>query len=344
MRPGNGLSWIVPFVLACLPSCCVPQSGKQAFKEIIINKNDLSRFVNPECVDTLLTAAQDSNMTMHIIDDKLCLLFFKKENRPLKIEIWNLSQDSRFYSYQSENDHLIMPFATFSWNSILIHDVLKQKTVSIEIDRASSEPGYSPTVRQSNLSAINILPWGSRQVFLNDYSYVDGIPRVCFTDKKWNYKEKHKYSFNSSNVVHGELVCDQERTRIAYIPSNDSKIEIMGGKGEKEIIVDFFHATKQEVISVNRENGVFYVFRFPPILCFSKACAGHDSFLAGYIDDDGNHSVAILDWNGNLLGGFKVWGEIRDLSYSEDEKTIYVFERIGDHDYLIKYMSPIVYQ
>lgn len=329
--------------MTCLPSCSVPGGGKQAVRINSISKSDLSKFGLPLYVDTLQTADPDSNLIMHVVDDKLCKLYFKKEGRPLRIEIGNLSRDTILYSYQSEKNQFIMPFAKFSWNSILVHDVLRLKTALIDIYTASGTPDYSPIVRTSNLSAIEILSWGDRQVFLNDYSYVDGIPRVCFTDKKWNYKQKQKYSFNSSNVVHGELICNNERTKLAYIPSNDNKIEIMGENGKKEIILDFFHEKKQAVAAVKRNKGILYVFRFPPVLCFSKACAGRRSFIAGYIDDDGKHSVAIIDWNGILLGGFKVAGEIMDLSYSKDEKTIYTFERAGNQDCLIKYDSPIVF-
>lgn len=343
MLPSRLSSWILVISLACLPSCSVPSDGKQAVKIITIRKSDLSKFVDPIDVDTLQTANPDSNLIMHVVDDKLCKLYFKKESRPLRIEIGDLSRDTILYLYQSEKNQLIMPFAKFSWNSILVHDPLRLKTVLIDVYKASGTSDYSPIERTSNLSAIEILSWGDRQVFLNDYSFIDGIPRICFTDKKWNYKQKQKYSFNSSNVVHGVLICNNTHTKLAYIPSNDNKIEIMGGKGEKEIILDFFHEKRQAVAAIKRDKGVFYVFRFPPVLCFSKACAGNRSFIAGYIDDGGNHSVAIIDWNGNLLGGFKVAGEIMDLSYSKDEKSIYTFERTGNKDCLIKYESPFVF-
>lgn len=335
------VNWLLQLILVCLPSCSIHEDGKQTVKEITVGKEELYRFPHIANADTLLKADPDSNMTMHMVNGRLCELYYKTDNRPLRLEIRDLAESTILYSYQSEADNLLMPFYDFSWNTLLIHDVLREKTVSIDLEKASTCSDFTPTVKSSNISAIRILPWGERQVFLNDYSYVEGVPRVRFSDRKWNYREKHNYTFNSANVVSGNLICDNKLTRIVYVPTNDNKIEILGKNGEKMAIMVFYHEKKQEVSAIENDNGILYAFRYPPVLCFSKACAGKDSFLAGYIDDDGNHYIAIIDWDGHLLGGIKVNGEIRDLSYEEDGRYIYSFERIDDHDYLIKYISPL---
>ena len=107
-------------------------------------------------------------------------------------------------------------------------------------------------------------------------------------------------------------------------------------------MIQLYHETRQEIASFDLNGTTIYAFKSPAVECFSSACGGFNTFVAGYIDDDRNHSIVVFDWEGHLLGIFKVGGEIKDLSYSEDEKNIYAFERIDNFYYLIKYSVPLI--
>lgn len=327
--------------LPCLPSCSNVQVGKHAVKEIIVGQNELSSLKIPATSDTLCKEEGNLNMITHISGNNLCKLYYKETTRPLKFEIWNMDGDSKLYSYDAGDDLPLMPFATFSQDYLTLHDILSQKTVVINIAEASENIEYVPVNRPSDINSSRILPWGERLVFLNDYSFVDGIPRVLFSNRKWNYKEKKNYRFNSTNVVHGSLIRKEDMSKIAYVPSNDNTIELLDNQGRKETLLIFYHEKKQGIGSFDNNGITVYAYKFPPVPCFSSACAGKNSFIAGYVDDNGNHSIVILDWDGNLLGGFNVNGEILDLSFSEDENTIYSYEHIGNYEYLIAYNSPL---
>ena len=103
---------------------------------------------------------------------------------------------------------------------------------------------------------------------------------------------------------------------------------------------EFYHEKKQDIAANEIDGITFYAYRFPAVLCFSKAAPGTSSFIAGYIDDNENQSIVTIDWEGSILTGFKVNGAIKQLSYSEEENRIYSFEQIGDNNYLIVYNNP----
>ena len=197
---------LILFATACLSSRSNGRDGKCAVKEIIIGQSDLFALGISSASDTLCKEADDLNMIMHIYKENLCKLYYKETTRPLKFEIWNMDGDSKLYSYDAGDDLPLMPFATFCHEFLTIHDILSKKTTVINIEEASKNPSYTPVIRTSDINSSRILPWGERLVFLNDYSFVDGIPRVLFSNRKWNYKEKKNYRFNSTNVVHGSLI------------------------------------------------------------------------------------------------------------------------------------------
>ena len=326
----------------CLPSCTIRHGGRQTCKELFIGKESLSSFDCRIPCDTVQEAEGNSDLTMYVADGKLCKRFFPNKDRPMTLEIRELDQEELLYSYVTNEDHLVLPIRTWCSNQLIIHDQVAMKTLVFDLGKAAKDSAYTPEKRNSNIMSSRVLPWKDGLIFLNKSSYINGIPRVCFSDKTWNYHERHKYSFNSHNVVHGELICRENHPHcIAYVPENDNTIEILDEKGRIIIKTEFYHESKQAVDTINQQGITVYVFKWPPVICFSSACAGNNTFIVGFVDDVGTHSVAILDWEGNMLGGFKVGGEIRELSYSKDERTIYAYERIGDHDFLIKYESPL---
>lgn len=342
MRPLRNTLFRLPAYVILLTLICVSCStdrNERQINSIQIGSDALSGFPMAASVDTLLSVPVESDVTVYYINGKICKVFFKKNDRNLKLEIWDCKGVRCLYEYGSE-ERLLMPFVTRSWDSFIIHDRMLLKTVVINIEEAVNIPCYTPESKPSNIESSRILPWKDRQVFLNGFSFLESVPRVCFSDKKWNYTEKKNYKFNSSNVVHGELICKKDYSKIAYVPSNDNNIEILDEKGRKKTVISFYHEKKQDIAANEIDGITFYAYKFPAVLCFSKAAPGTASFIAGYIDDNENQSIVTIDWEGNILTGFKVNGAIKQLSYSEDENRIYSFEQIGDNNYLIVYNNP----
>ena len=330
-------TYIALLTLICV-SCSINRNDHK-YNSIQIGFDALSGLPMAASADTLLKVPVESDITVYYINGKICKVFFKKKDRNLKLEIWDCKGGRCLYEYGSE-ERMLMPFVTRSWDNIVIHDRILLKTVVINIEEAVNNPGYTSVGKPSNIESSRIIPWKDRQVFLNGFSFLESVPRVCFSDKNWNYTENNHYKFNSSNVIHGELICKKDYSKIAYVPSNDNNIEILDEKGRKKTVITFYHEKKQDIAANDIDGITFYAYRFPAVPCFSKASPGIDSFIAGYIDDNENNSIVIVDWEGNLLSGFKVNGAIKQLSYSEEENRIYSFEQIGDNYYLIVYFNP----
>lgn len=332
--------WLI-IAFVCLTACS-QQAVKQTPKEAEVDKVELSKKTIDASCDTLMRVPESPGVSIHIFKDYICKLFFKDDSAPMRFEIWNLDDDRQLYRYDTQSDNLLFPIGTWSNGHLTINDSVTEKILLFNIDDAVKDMDYTPEKKVSHISSPRIIPWNKRLVFLNEYSYKDNIQRVCFTTRDWTYRENNKYDFNSANVIHGELITNIINSKIAYVPDNNNTIEILDSKGKKEVLIHLYHETRQEIASFDHNGTTIYAFKSPAVECFSSACGGLNTFIAGFIDDDRNYSIAVFDWEGCLLGIFKVNGEIKDISLSEDEKDIYSYERVDNNYYLIKYSVSLI--
>lgn len=334
------LKWLIIVIVSL--TACSRQAVRQFPKEVDVDKVELSEKTVDASCDTLIRVPESPGVSIHIYKDYICKLYFKDNSTPMSFEVWNMDNNRQLYRYDTQRDNLLFPIGTWSNSHLTINDSVSEKILLFNIDDAVKAKDYIPEKKSSHISSTRIIPWNNRLAFLNDYSYKDNIQRICFTNRNWIYKEKHKYDFNSANVIHGELISNNSNSKAAYVPDNNNTIEILDSGGNKEVLIQLYHETRQEIASFDLNGTTIYAFKSPAVECFSSACGGFNTFVAGYIDDDRNHSIVVFDWEGHLLGIFKVGGEIKDLSYSEDEKNIYAFERIDNFYYLIKYSVPLI--
>ena len=322
----------------CLMSCTV-HDMRQNVETIYISQETLSNHPERSPTDSIITIPSDSLSLVYVVNDNLCIIKLKNKWRPMSIEIRNLNNNDPMYCFDTKEEGLLMPIVTRSWNYFTINDELTQRTICINIDEALKSNIYTPESRHSNLSSERIIPIGKKQAFLNPNSYEEKSQRVLFSDDDWNYRTKRKTKYISGNVIHGEIIKRCDNSAFAYVPDNDNNIELIDKNGRKYKNILLQHERKQEIRSKIVSGTRMYYFKAPLVDCFSTACAGRESLLAGFIDDNGNNMIITLDWTGNLIDAFYVDGDILELSYSSDEKVIYSWERRGLYDTLYSYQS-----
>lgn len=333
------LNRLIPlcFLICYLASCS--QDARQHVNTYQVSFDQINELPLATPINNLIIEPADSDILCYVVNGVICKISTKKRDRQMSIELFDTVK-SKHISYNFHDEYLIHPIATRSWNKIVIHDGLIGKTIVVDVENAFKQDSYSPLKKFSNIQSERLIYMGDKMLFLNKDSFENGTPRVCFSDDNWNYSQKNRYRYDSGNVVHGEIICKEDLSRIVYIPGHDNQIEIMDGNGDLLTKVVFPHNKKQEITTFESNNKLHYVFSFPPVYCFSSACAGKSGFIAGFIDDNDNHLVLMMDWAGKFLGGFRIDGEIQKLSFSSDERMIYSWTKKNEECYLEEYINP----
>ena len=314
---------------------CGKQATNKDVQTIYHGIQTLETMEKRDPVDTLFLTSSP-NVSVYVSDGNICKIYRKIKESPLRIEITDF-EGSILYKYDSSSDQFISAIATKNGNTIILHDNLIGKTALFDINASIDQPNYHPKIRTTDFSSERVIKFKNKLAFLNKNSYEEGYPRVLFTREDWQNTNRLKTSFNSGNVIHGEIICDKVYKTIVYIPKHENTIEIMDEKGVLKTTVVFPHEKKQGISSFEINGNRIYAFTPPSVKCFSAACAGKELFIVGYIDDNADHSILLLDWSGSFISGFQVEGEIIKISLSPDDKTIYSWQKKGDNYSLVKY-------
>lgn len=322
--------------LICLVACTNKQVTEQITYKAI--SEDLLASIEPKTSgDSLYSLPSDSGTLVYVQDNYLYLLHNQKKDSSLFIEVRDKNNNSLLYRYSTHDETLLVPLVTRNGACFTIHDVLTHKIISLDLDGAVHHDNYKPTVNSTNISSERILQFEDKLVFLNPDSYEEGSERILFSNSNWSYKEK-KVPFNSANVIHGELICRPDNTKLAFIPDNFNEIEIFTNDGSLEKKIGFPHQIKQKVnfAEINGKKTYYYVS--PLVECFSSACSGKDNMIFSYIDDNHIPYIIMMDWEGNIGARIASHGKVKALSLSDNEDIIYSWERADDKETLWAYV------
>lgn len=246
--------------------------------------------------EVLISFPKDSIILATVLRDSLLCILFKPENtfkNTLSIESINhRNQNLLTIPYGDGTGEMMLPLFSHQDSSILLYDLVLNKTALIRIEDLILNEIYEPEFYSTNIITQEIIPDYKKRrfIYLNQYSYNGKEPRFLYSDPRGNQHER-KRSYYYFNVCIGKLVQHPHTHRIAYLGQSQPSLELMDEKGHliRRII---FPREHQEVTDIRYGNITDYIFVAPVINCFTAATA-NDQFIAGaYETDDHKYYIS----------------------------------------------------
>ena len=320
-------------IFSCSSSIKVTSLG-EGFDEV---------YTERQSAEEILRIPKDSVTYAVIVDDLLCLFdnHRNREHTPtIRISEISSPEDYKgFIEYGIEAEQVAMPFFNQSGGKISIYDPLLGKVSVLNVQEAYQEEGYEPVFKNTAIISQRVCPFGDRVVFINSFAFEGNEPLVMISDENWSTKQRDNLG-TYLNVMSGVLFTDHEQTRIGYARREIPELVIFDNKAKPLFKLTFPH-TPWRFQKFEQNDGSFEYLReinqnFKE--CVYTGCGGEDLFSLVYDDEKGNDQVVLIfNWEGDIVDGFRTDGTIQKVSLSKDEKSLYIWERIGEDDVLNRY-------
>ena len=305
--------------------------------EKTISKEQLQAVGNDGFADTLYQAPSDYLHYMIVIDSIICHYSRPQQGKKvLQLFDMNMQLLREFVEKGTGADQMLMAAMYHGSGKVVLRDPVLKKIMVVDVCRAVSDTSYHPRMFKSDFFSQRVIPYGKRLLFLNPYSYNGQEPRVLVTDRKWRYEpRRHKgHLFWAGNYVLGDIVLNDKTNQIAYCAEYEPRMELMDKEGRLKTIVTLPH--KKAVVNEISHDGIIEpVVQYPGVDCFLSADGNEDCLVASFWTDEEESLVLKLDWNGNLLDGFRTSGKTVKLSV-ENDGIVYVWEKEGETERLLQ--------
>ena len=185
---------------------------------------------------------------------------------------------------------------------------------------------------------IVITGYDDRILMLNPRYFEDSSghsnrqPRLAVTDISWQWTVPETEYF-PTNVTQGSLAADAARGRVFFFDGNSSMAELYDGDLSRPVRImtgpDF---SAPEYVFVPGNEGVVSVYRkADPAASYVCAASDGSQVLAAYrhVDSPDYDYIFRFDWDGNILGTYRLNCRVRTLSLSADGKSVYVWADTG---------------
>lgn len=324
---------IICFILwGIVLSCARPVE-----EEILVPIDKLQgfRLKEPEC--EIMSFAADSIALVKVVDGIICS-YFRRGTNPYALSLSSMEQMplGSFVEYGSDWDQMMIATPSFGSGLVVLRDVIQNKITMLSPRDVFAGATNNPTIYKSNIIAQAEIPFGDRLLFLNPYAYAKRAPRVLISDSHWNYKWSKKYNYTAINLNHGSLQYNEKQQKIAYVSKNEPVIEIMTNTGRLLKTVRFPHLEGR--IAEDKRGGIIeYLYYAPFPICFTSSDSDDNHIVASFETDAGESLLVQLDWEGNLISGFRVFNKIKEVSFSRDGTSVYCWETDGKMDFLNQY-------
>lgn len=329
----NTVSFLM-IVSFALVSC----SKAKVMKEISFAEGFTKEYTSRTPEKEIARHPKDSVIAMVIIDDIICSFNnFRYNNTTPAIKLASLSSpqiSKGFFSYGIENGQMALPVFSFSEGKILVYDPMLKKIAVLDAKAASNTEGYEPVFMDTEIMSQRVSPFGERVIFINNFAFEGKEPLVLISDKNWSTKIRTE-PFNYMNVMSGSLFSNNVGTRIGCARREIPEMVIFDKKAKPIIKMTFPH-DPWEFEKIEYQGITEYIMARSFNEIFYCGC-GNDHIFSLVYDDDGDQVLLVFDWEGNILDGFRTEGQIRRVSFSSDEKSIYAWERIDEEDILNEY-------
>lgn len=293
-----------------------------------------------------IRVSADSIDRVFVDDNIACIVSGKEKKGHFFLTLFNLGSGEKigsYYPYGSEIGEVLLPFFTKSQHQLLMYDPVKKMAGIIDIPVILYSVDYHPMLFHTNIFSQEIIPFKKRLLFLNPNSFDGKAPRVIISDRNWNYVERHKYSFDASNVVDGSLQYNPSRKKIAFLADYIPVIEIMNENGDLIRRIHFPHSVCDfETVYHSNSNITEYLYPYRssptfPDYSFCGSDSNEDYIACIYWREDWTYVILILDWEGHIIDGFNPVNKVIQISISSDGKRVFCWESEENNSVLREY-------
>lgn len=312
----------------------------QKIKEIDIPSESIDHFTSKQPARELFRDSSSAYFPIYVIEDIICVTHPRQDNK-YAIDFYDKETgDSLGHSIDllAEDNPWFNPLYSLHQGNIILHDNTVKRIAVIDAKKAVNEPGYTPVLRETNISSTRFAPYGDRLIFWNQYGHDPQFPRIKVSDTEWNYEYPNKININAFNVDHGEILLNQREDIVFFVHKRQPTIEVMDTKGVVNTLIRFNHPATE--IASFEMNGIrTFVYKQPLVACFTAASSNEGTVVVSYSESKDSNYILIFDWTGKLITGFKVSGEVYSLSVSNNGEFIYTWENSGNENVLNEYST-----
>lgn len=254
-----------------------------------------------------------------------------------RIQDWSMLGTS--LPYGSGAGEFFYMQSALSGDCLILFDIVKKQFVVLKPDAQRKDwlEDIRPTAAVSYVAQA-FTGYGDRMLMLNPRYFEDSNghsnrqSRLAVTDTSWQWTVPETEYF-PTNVTQGSLVADAERGRVLFFDGNSSTAELYDEDISRPVRVmtgpDF---SAPAYVFVPENEGVVSVYRkADPTAHYVCAASDSSQVLAAYrhVDSLDYDYIFRFDWEGNLLGSYRLDCRVRTLSLSADGKSVYVWADTG---------------
>ena len=293
---------------------------------------------------TILQTPAGQREKVYVIDGNNCSIYERGIDRCV-LEIQPLSDTSHSISlipYGSEPGEMLLVDCSASGSKILIRDIVQKTYTVVDVTKVMEDSSHRIESLPMTLLTQEMVPFNNDKIlYLNQGSFRSKEPRFYIIGTE---EQGHKLSKNgerSLNVLDGTLLYNQENNRIAFVHLYSPVIELYIAQNKRLLCTASISRSEEaEVVYVSNDSINQYLFANKVIICFMTATSDNERIVAAYRDEQDNSRILLFDWDGNLLGGFIVEGEVWSVSLYND--YLYCWERGKEQDMLVQYKLDIL--
>lgn len=330
---------LLSLYFSCLIVSC---SGQDAPQVVKYSMGDLSGFDDNEPIRELYRDSSEVAFSVFVSGNKICVTHPRKNNR-YAVDLLDLDTRQvikRLIDFESDGQEWLSPIASMYGDSLIIRDNVVNRLAIIDVAKAACQNGYLPELREVDFFSTRFIPMGKKLIFWNPYGHDPKYPRVLVTDEdgKYDYPPSTP-NMDAFNVDHGDLLYNRERDIAVLAHAREPVIEFMHSDGIVYKKLEFDHPAT-EIAELNLNGRQMFVYKGPFVSCFPSASGRKDIFAAAFAQADKEDKILLFDWDGNLISGFRVKGDlIHSISLSSDGKKVYSWEKDGNHHVLREYLN-----
>lgn len=288
---------------------------------------------------TILQVPAGQREKVYVIDGNICSIYERGLDRCV-LEIQPLADSSHSISiipYGSNPGEMLLVDCSASGSKILIRDIVQKTYTVVDVTQVQEESSYRIETLPSTLLTQEMVSFNNDKIlYLNQGSFRSKEPRFYIIGAE---EQGHKLTPNgmkSLNVLDGTLLYNSAAGKVAFVSMYSPQIELYNANTKKILsTTSIARSEDAEVVYVDTENISEYLFANKVPLCFMTATSDNERIVAAYRDEQDNSRILLFDWDGHLLGGFIVEGEVWSVSIYND--YIYCWEKAREHDRLVRY-------
>lgn len=333
---------IFSILLSLIPFCAAVSCRAQAVSDVL--ENDLLENavrLSPRALEYVHDGFESS---VYVWRDSLAIVLNTADGKEcmdilevFRIQDWSILGTA--LPYGSGAGEFFYMQSALGGDSLILFDIVKKQFVVLEPDARRKDwlEDIRPTAAVSYVAQA-FTGYDDRILMLNPRYFEDSSghsnrqPRLAVTDTSWQWTVPETEYF-STNVTQGSLAADAERGRVFFFDGNSSMAELYDGDLSRPVRImtgpDF---SAPEYVFVPGNEGVVSVYRkADPAARYTCAASDGSQVLAAYrhVDSPDYDYIFRFDWDGNLLGTYRLDCRVRTLSLSADGKSVYVWADTG---------------